>query len=451
MAIMFGYLIKFDSKRMWQPKPTKHNLLILCFISCIALNCCNPVFAQDPKTAETLPRICIKDGKFTVKGTGKVFCPRGFNYIRLSPIEEAPLWHSTFRPNDYDGKRAEAMFANLEKHGFNIVRVFIDHLPPHGIVSSAEAKSLSVEYMANFFHFLNCAKNHNIYVVTSLVFIPRCCGYQEILVKKSDKIEGINEIEEINLFYLDKDFIKIKAKYVQDFVATIKKHRPDLLTTIFAFELDNETHLNAQAAPFTLTSGNILAANGKKYDLSSDNSLQQMVDDNVNFWADTCFDAIRRIDPEAMVSTNVFSYTEVGRSGPGKLRQDSTIDVRFPARPLALTNSKLSYLDIHLYLHNNRNIKEDLESIEFSELTIACQKRGKPLLMGEFGAFKKEMPNLSDVADTLKKHLVKMKKLGFAGYLYWSYDCDKQEGIWNAKSGEYDDIFYAIMSVHLNP
>jgi len=383
-----------------------------------------------------MPRICVRGGRFVEKQSGKEFRPRGFNYIRLRP-----RWHGTFSPKRYDPSRAEAMFADLEQHGFNIVRVFIDHAAGEGVVASREATELSPEFMANFFDFLERARRHRIYVVPALIHLPRCKRYNNIAGKPPTNIAGMN------LLYLHQGHIDAKARYVADFVAAIKKHAPGLLTTVFAYELDNETHLHATAPPFSFTSGSVTTANGKTYDLSAEPDLQRMADENVNRWADLCVEAVARVEPEAMVSTNVFTFAAVGRGGPGRLRRDRTKDRRFPARPLALANTKLSYLDIHFYPFNDQTLGRDLASIEFDQLKAACEQRGKPLIMGEFGAFRGAYKTLAGAVAAMRRHLRRVYDLGFAGYMYWTYDCDEQEHLWNAKSGS-GEIFKTLAKMH---
>jgi DUF1680 family protein len=68
-----------------------------------------------------LPRITSHDGKFVEKQTGKEFCPRGFQYIRI----DAEGTHYVHTPDRYDPNAAEAMLADIEEHGFNIVRIFL--------------------------------------------------------------------------------------------------------------------------------------------------------------------------------------------------------------------------------------------------------------------------------------------------------------------------------------
>jgi len=371
-----------------------------------------------------MPRIGVRDGRFAEVSSDRPFHPGGFNYIRLRGG-----WHGTFAPQSYDAGRAEAMLADLAGRGFNTVRVFIDHRAPNGVVAAADAEELSPKYMANFLDFLGRARRHKVYVVPSLIHLPMGKRYGQITDPAPEKMGGVNRC------YLHQGDIDAKARYAADFVTAIKQHDPDLLPAVFAYELDNETHFVATRPPFSLSEGILTPADGKGYDLSSPADLQEMADSHVVRWADACLEAIRAVDPQAMVSTNVFTFRAVGRSGPGRLRADQTRDGRFPARPLALARSKLSYLDVHFYSAGDEEMfRRDLESIEFEAFQAACRQAGKPMIMGEFGSFKSAQPTVTDAAVAVADLLEKVRRRGFVGFLYWTYDTDEQAYIWNARS-----------------
>lgn len=381
-----------------------------------------------------LPRITVRDGTFVEAGSGEQFEPRGFNYIRL--YDEIG-WHSTFAPGFYEPERAEAMLADLEAHGFNTVRVFIDHRAGSGVVDSEDAASLSEAYMANVVDFLRRARNHRVYVLPSLVSLPRTGPYRRGIDTERDRIMGHNQ------YYLQEGFIRAKCRYLKDFVRVIKEHEVALLSTVLAFELENETHFVSNQPPFSLTKDRLTAANGTTYDLSDRDDLQRMAEEHVRNWADACVNAIHSVDPDALVGTSVFTYRAIGRSGPGEVREGDSSDPRFPGRPVALARSKLSYVDIHTYPRSMDTLKHDLRSIEFEKLKRVCRRTGKPLLMGEFGAFKKFYSDLDSAAKTMEHYLKRVYNRGFDGFMYWTYDTDEQERLWNAQSGD-RQIFRAL-------
>jgi hypothetical protein len=151
-------------------------------------------------------------------------------------------------------------------------------------------------------------------------------------------------------------------------------------------------------------------------------------------WADVCADAIHAADPEALVSTGLFAFAAVGRSGPGTLSADKTGDARIPARPLALLRSKLDYVDVHLYawmgenLTVAQNLRRALESVEAAALMGEARRVGKPVLCGECGVFANYLRKPADLAidhalglACLREHVQGVRDAGFAGALYWPY------------------------------
>jgi hypothetical protein len=391
---------------------------------CIALLPWALAAAGQPSRDAPLPRVVVRGGRFVQRDANQPFAPLGFNYIRLRP-----KWHGTFAPQRYDARRAEAMLADLRRGGFNVVRVFIDPDAKEGIVAGPSAEGLSAAYLGHFLDFLGRARHHGVYVVPSLLALPACKPYNRIVGRDRARFGHGNEM------YFDERFIRAKARYCADFAAAIKAQDPDLLSAVFAYELDNETHFFAHGQPFSPATGTY-EWGGRKYDRSSNDDLQRLADEAVVGWADACADAVRTVDPDAMVSVNVFTFRAVGRSGPGALIGAKTKDRRFPARPLALARTKLSYLDIHFYPFAKDTLDRDLASIEFEQLAQACKQAGKPLIMGEFGAFKKPYPTLAEAAAAMKHHLQRVRSLGFVGFLYWTYDTDEQPLLWNAREGK---------------
>lgn len=377
-----------------------------------------------PPVAST-PRIAVRDGGFVEAASGRPFAFRGVNYIRLNDRQ----WHRTFAPGLYDGPRADAMLAATVAAGLPVVRVFIDHEAGAGVVADDEATELSATYMDNVVDFLDRARRHRAYVVFALLTLPRSRPFSGEV-----RGEGPDTVGRGNRLYLTAAGVRAKADYSARFVRYLKDRRPDLLPTALAYELDNETHFDARSAPFSLAEGTFTGLYGGTYDLASEAELQRLADDHTIPWVDASVDAIRAVDPDALVSVNLFTFAAVGRSGPGALRRDQSRDRRFPARPLALVKSKIAYLDIHFYPFDDDNLDRDLASIEWPALRDAARARRLPLVMGEFGAFRRAFATLPEAADGMRRHLRRVLELGFVGFLYWTYDTDEQRQLWNLRS-----------------
>ena len=98
-------------------------------------------------------------------------------------------------------------------------------------------------------------------------------------------------------------------------------------------------------------------------------------------------------------------------------------------------------IDIHFYAASTARLDQDLKSIEHDQLVAGLAKApDKALIVGEFGVFKGAFPELRAGAEWMRTMADRFPALGFAGWIYWTYDTDEQEQLWNAQSGD-SDIF----------
>ncbi len=385
--------------------------------------------ASEPTKA--LPRIAVRGGRFIEAATRRTFVPRGFNYIRLRTFEKdgaKHLWHDTLNPAGYSPARTEAMFADVRRRGFNIVRIFLDPMPGAGFVEKAGAEGLSPPYMRNLLDFLERARAHGVYVIPCFCYLPDAVRY-----RTGPPPEGIRGG---NQQYLHPEHADARGRYMADVCEAIKKHDPALLSTVFAYELENESYFMATEPPFSMTSGKVRWG-GREYDASDPADLQRLADDGIVAALASAHRQVTRVDRQALVGASVFTFRAVGRSGPCKLREDKTPDPRFPARPMAIARSKSAYVDIHFYPVKPDTLDGDYRSIEFTELRDACRKAGKPMIVGEIGAFKFAYPDLPSAAEAMRASLDRLFKDGFAGFLYWTYDnMEQSDALWEAPAGK---------------
>lgn len=380
--------------------------------------------------AKPLPRIAVRNGRFVNTATGREMRPCGFNYIRLRVRGTPPntyLWHDTFNPTSYDPDRAERMFREISKRGFNLVRVFLDPSAGEGFVEREGANELSPRYLANLFDFLKRARANRVYVMLCFCYLPPRASYS--IGRRVANVEGGNTQ------YLHPDYVQAKARWMADVCAAIKAHEPGLLSTVFSYELENESHFIATQAPFSLR-GAVVQWGGKSYDTAKAEDLQRLADDAIVTAIDAAERAVRAVDRQALVGASVFTFRAVGRSGPARLTEDRTPDNRFPARPLAIARSRSAYVDVHFYPTGDGTIDEDYRSIEFEELHEACKRAGKPMIVGEIGAFKFAFKTLESAADAMERSIGRLFRDGWKGFLYWTYDNEEQrEQLWEATAG----------------
>lgn len=368
------------------------------------------------ESAPPLGRVAVRDGKFVDTAAEERFVPRGMHYIRLLPDGR----HYVLDPGRYDADRIEAMLTDLELHGYNLVRIFVGH------IGVAGENGLAPEFVTTLCDFLERAQRHRVRVILVPDFVPPAPVYERM----KGRVANVGQMQ---LLYLDSGHVEAKQAYLKDLVGAIKARQPDLLATVFAYELENEACYFATEPPFDDRTGSF-EYDGKVYDLSSNREVQALLDAAVADWANAMVNAIHEVDPEALVSCSVFSYEAVGRSGPGQLEQDPQKDPRVPVRPLVLAHSRLSYLDVHLYAPSEEGLANDLATMEWPAVREACNRTGKPLVMGEFGALRREFPDAAAAAEGMHRHIARAKSEGFDGWVYWTYDCDEQPELFNAMS-----------------
>lgn len=387
-----------------------------------------------------LPRIAPRSASpvayFVNTETGQKFTPLGSNYIPLDWIGDI-AYHITFNSGFYDASAAEKAFSQMEKDGYNIVRVFLD--PGESIHQAKkqygsggpferDTPELYPPFIDNFIDFLRRAGRHHIYVIPTCEYWPYNKFY--VHLAKSNMPENV---EHANGLYLSPGCIEAKKIYMTQLVEEVKKADPQgsLLSTIFAWELTNEVHLCGDQRPICLTAGKAKTADGQTYDMADPNQRQQCMDNNIANWANQMVAAVKAVDPNAMVAASVFTYRIVGKEGPRGLLPLNGRDTRFPARPLTfITSTNLSYVDIHTYPTSsieNYSLLPDLESSEFSKFDMTV----KPLLMGEFGIFKDNYKDIKEAVGVMAAHQKKALELGFSGALYWTWDTFSQKTLWH--------------------
>jgi hypothetical protein len=377
--------------------------------------------------------IAIERGAFVERATGEPFSPRGFNCIRLFPNRS----HNTFDPEHYDAETLEKVMQRWSNDGFNVVRVFINaHAGVTGTIASPAQAGLSAAYVANVADFLDRARGHRIAVMLCTESFPRVAPYAETL-RRPDAT-----LDEPNASYLAAGHIEAKAQFLQDLIRGLHAASPTCLGAIFSYDLQNEFCYHG-GPPFTLMLGTLAAANGRTYVLPD--QRQELADDGAIHFINRLVDAVHEVHPHALVSASVFTYAAVDRSGPGDFSvKQAAWQNRIPFRPLAILNSKADFLDLHFYAADAQAWQRDLASVEFDRVRHLATELGKPMIVGEFGAFKHAFPTVEPAAAWMGKWAAMFAESGFAGWLHWTYDTHEQsDQIWHACDGQ-DAIYRSL-------
>lgn len=384
-------------------------------------------------------RIAVRDGAFVDVATGAPFTPLGVNYFRVGEIGPGKIGHATFSRRYYDRPFVEKMMADVAAWGFNTVRTFhVYHVGEDGILDSPQAREIAPAYLDNVVHFLRQARTHGIRVIfTWDIWLPPSEWWRsEPLPGEADcdLRPDWDPAQGLNAFRLHRGSVRTRANAIVALIEALRARDPGLLPVVMAWELENEVYLSAEKAPFSDREGEFTFA-GRSYEPACDAQTQALMDDVLVQWANLCVEAIRRADPDTLVSAGVFSFAAVGRGGPGTLSQDRTRDVRIPARLLALLRSRLDYVDLHLYAWRTpeRTVGEHLErnlaSVEWDEVQARARELGKPVMCGECGVYAnylRSAPNWQVINHDLgvqcfREHTLGLREHGLAGALYWPY------------------------------
>ncbi|RIQ20596.1 glycoside hydrolase 5 family protein [Jiangella rhizosphaerae] len=382
-----------------------------------------PDYAVQP-----LPRIAAGPDETLVNSeTGEQFRPRGFNYVRLTPMPSNPAspYHSTFEPGQYDSARAEAALRELWLRGYNTVRVFVDPGAgqdnaigrPHGLGrGNSDMSPADAAYLDNLADFVRLAAAYGIYVLPSLDVFPQNGYYRDIIVNSPQPVN----IEGRNRSFMYEGYIRAKEEYLRVFTREMRDRLGPFMSTFLALQLDNEAYLKSTEAPFHRFSGTVTVA-GRSYDMAIAAQRQAAADNAFIAYADRGVAAVKAVDPELMVTMGAFTNLAVeGRTFDGLSGRCAggvqCVDPRYPVRVSAVTReSDLDFFDIHVYLATGQTLAASLGSMEWSQVV-------GPVINGEFGTQRRWFSSIEAARDALVRHQIDTCDLGISGWLYWTWD-----------------------------
>lgn len=348
-------------------------------------------------------------GEFYDRTTNSAFTPRGANYVRLSSqvgwTGNTFTYHSTFNVGLYDAAAAERMLVRMQSDHFNVVRVFLNGCCEIASLGNP-AGGLSVPYLANLSNFLSRAKAHGIWVMLTTDGIPMFGGYEEILYRSCCTL-----FDDGNMNTLTAEGLTAHAKMWRDLITGLKSQGASL-DAIFAYELFSELSYDITFPPLSLTSGIVATGNGGAYDMSSPDSRQAMMDDNMAFWATHVRDTIESLDPGALVTVGFFEP-----QGPNPSRIGDPRLIRpYPA----IAQSTIDFVDLHPYAGVTLTIDQYAQN--FNEEAYPAQ----PVIMGEFGAPELSFSTAAVAASALVAWQTNSCPHNFAGWVMWTWDTDAQ-------------------------
>lgn len=377
---------------------------------------------QKRAPVKPLPRIGTRrreglPGQYIRLDTGEVFSPQGYNYTELGTDTR---WHSVFNTKTYDSARIESMLTALQAAGANSIRVWAwgDAAKPDSWCGPVDSRGLNSAYLENIADFLRRCTAHSIYVIPVLDETPRNL-YFNYITDKFDRTTPGPGISGYNRQYLCKGLIEAKAEAVKQFVTAIKKADPGLLNCVLAWSFANEVFVNGQDAPFSRSTGSVTTANGRSYRMDNRAQRQACYDDGMIYWANRLSDVVKKIDPKALTTAGMWTADAFRRAPDGGVNPNEGVtgDTRYCPRPSILSSlqSKLDCLDIHIYPWGDSPIVNK----KGHEWEALC-KNGKPVVVGEYGAFTHiPLEQARQQVLTIRRQI---KELGYTGGLFWTWN-----------------------------
>jgi len=265
--------------------------------------------------------------------------------------------------------------------------------------------------VGNLADFIRQAQAGGLYVLLTLDGVPGS-GY-------ADSIPYYADIDWSNRPFMTREGIAVEGRFWKDLIQALSDAGAPL-EQVLGYSLRNEMSYLDTERPLSMTSGVVTTANGRQYDLSDPHQRQQMMDDNLVNWIDAVRAAIREVDPTALVGVGFFQP-----QGPNPTRiGDNRVIRTYPA----LWESSADFVDLHAYPGLELTLAQYVENFELGKLAI------KPVIMGEFGAFKSAYVSVSAAAQALQAWQVQSCPYGFDGWLIWTWNTDEQPELWNAQS-----------------
>lgn len=385
--------------------------------------------AMTHPVGDSLPRIVIggagEGREFRAKETEHRFVPQGVNWVALTKGNIRTSRNISFDDDFYKPNKSKIHdeIRKISSLGFNFIRVRLD---AKGIAGSKGSVDLNQAYMDNLIDFIRTAAQNGVYTELTGQWMPG--NYYKIV-----SLEGLPEPRPdssgINQLLLSDGLIEAYGRYLADVLAGIKKADPSLLSAIFYIDLWNELSFDSDHLPFSRETGVYSADSGEHFDLADKTARQMLADEATIRWINGVISVAKRVDPDALFASSIFSPHEISRPGYGGVykRDARWGDPRQPFRLLTIEKSNADILEVHLYPHEpGAKLDEDLESIEYSLLSFR-----KPMVLAETGVDKSEISTPDTAADVVRSVLAQACAHHFAGWAYWTWNSDEQTDLWN--------------------
>ena len=351
-------------------------------------------------------------GEFYDKHTDAKFIPRGTNYVFV-PWGNRPI-NLLLHEGIYDSERTRDDFATLAGLGYNTVRVFLDHCSRGtGCIGDDDEIGLNPDYLNNIADMISAAREAGIYILFTSNDLPDQGGYaEEANIGSGEALAGYR-----NSYYLSPHAITATRRYWRDLLTGLVE-RNAAFDAVLGWQLVNEQWMFREQPPLSLMSGVVETTTGS-YDMSDPNQKTEMVSAGIVYYIAQIKEEILLHDPTALVTMGFFV--------PEIVAPDWYVETAS-----LLERADLDFFDFHAY-PGRFDLREQVEN--FGVLGYDA----KPILMGEYGAFRRLYSEVDSAARALTKWVAESCEYGFDGWLYWAYypaDPDAIDHTWGLVDGD---------------
>jgi hypothetical protein len=332
-------------------------------------------------------------GEFYDKQTDEPFIPRGANYVFVPADNQTNL---LLRVGVYDPQRTRDDFEKLAELGYNTVRVFLDQCNAGpGCIGDDDNVGLNPAYLDNIADMMSAGKETGIYILFTSNDLPDQGGYAE----EANSASGATFEGYRNSYYLTPQAISATRRYWRDLLTGLIE-RNAAFDSVLGWQLLNEQWMFIDQPPLSLTEGLVKTTTGS-YDMSDPDQKTQMVSDGIVYYIAQMKEEILIHDPTALVTMGFF-VPEI--AAPDWYVETASL----------LERSDLDFFDFHGY-PGGPSLQEHVE--HFGMIGYDT----KPIIMGEYGAFRHIYSEIDSAARVLTQWAAESCQYGFDGWLYWTY------------------------------
>lgn len=344
--------------------------------------------------------IDVAGSDFIDNRTGETFMPTGVNLLlKLGGGGGDRLFA------EYDPNWVDEQLDGITELGFNTVRFFLDMC----MSCTADASGIKDDYLDDLADLLTRLEQHGLVALPTSNDVPDP-GYSERL-PCCEPFGGYR-----NSLYLSAEGHEIAVEYWTDLIEGLQE-RGAPTHHLLGWQLANEQFVLRDVPPIALTDGTVVAADGVAYDLADDDAVADMVVSSLRTYVSTVGDAIRELDPGALITMGFFSAEE-----PTAGRRAS--DARWVVPDRMLDESTLDFIDLHAY----PGLGGTWDSIG-AAYGLRGRSFDRPLLLGEFGAFEQAYPDPSEAAAAMARWQAASCELGFGGWLLWFWGAERDDEV----------------------